>query len=80
LVQTQGQFGSLGSLLAIGIVIIMYLGFLASNPVLGGEALASIAPGISDIPGIVLVGVLSVVAAIFGHDLIHGVTGAPDSP
>jgi hypothetical protein len=52
----------------------------ASNLVLGGEALASTAPGISDIPSIVLVGVLSVVAAIFGHDFTHGVTGAPDSP
>jgi nucleobase:cation symporter-1, NCS1 family len=71
MVQTRGQFGSLGSLLVVGIVIVMYVGFLASNLVLGGEALASIAPGISDIPGIALVGVLSVVAAIWGHDLIH---------
>src|SRR6202142_2211654 len=28
MVQTRGQFGSLGSLLVVGIVIIMYLGFL----------------------------------------------------
>ena len=71
MIQTRGQFGSLGSLLVIGIVIVMYVGFLASNLVLGGEALASIAPGISDAPGIALVGVLGVVAAIWGHDLIH---------
>ena len=41
MIQTRGQFGSLGSLLVVGIVIVMYVGFLASNLVLGGEALAS---------------------------------------
>ena len=71
MIQTRGQFGSLGSLLVVGIVIIMYIGFLASNLVLGGEAIADVTPGLSDVPGIVLVGLLSVVAAIFGHDLIH---------
>ena len=45
MVQTRGQFGSLGSLLVIGIVIVMYVGFLASNLVLGGEAIASLVPG-----------------------------------
>ena len=71
MIQTRGQFGSLGSLLVVGIVIIMYIGFLASNLVLGGEAIADVTPGLSDVPGIVFVGVLSVIAAIFGHDLIH---------
>jgi nucleobase:cation symporter-1, NCS1 family len=71
MVQTRGQFGSLGSLLVVVIVIVMYVGFLSSNLVLGGEALSSLAPGLSDTPGIALVGVLSVIAAIFGYDLIH---------
>jgi NCS1 family nucleobase:cation symporter-1 len=71
MIQTRGQFGSLGSLLVIGIVIVMYLGFLASNLVEGGEAISSIAPNLSDVPGIALIGVLSVIAAIFGYDLIH---------
>jgi len=74
MIQTRGQFGSLGSLLVVGIVIIMYVGFLASNLVLGGQALASLVPGASDAPGIVLVGVLSVIAAIYGYDLIHAYT------
>jgi NCS1 family nucleobase:cation symporter-1 len=74
MVQTRGQFGSLGSLLVIGIVIIMYVGFLSSNLVLGGEALASMTRGKSDVPGIALVGALSVIAAIYGYDLIHAYT------
>ena len=74
MIQTRGQFGSLGSLLVVGIVLVMYVGFLASNLVLGGQALASVAPGFSDLPGIALVGVLSVIAAIYGYDLIHAYT------
>ncbi len=74
MVQTRGQFGSLGSLLVIGIVIVMYVGFLSSNLVLGGQALASLVSGASDVPGIALVGVLSVIAAIYGYDLIHAYT------
>ena len=74
MVQTRGQFGSVGALLVVGIVIIMYVGFLASNIVLGGEALANLAPGMTDTPGIVIVGVLGVVATIFGYDLIHAYT------
>jgi nucleobase:cation symporter-1, NCS1 family len=74
MIQTRGQFGSLGSLLVVGIVMAMYIGFLSSNLVLGGQALASLLDGASDIPGIVLVGVLSVIAAIYGYDLIHAYT------
>jgi NCS1 family nucleobase:cation symporter-1 len=61
-------------LLVIGIVIVMYVGFLSSNLVLSGEALASLVPGMSDTPGIVLVGIISVLAAIYGYDLIHAYT------
>jgi NCS1 family nucleobase:cation symporter-1 len=71
MVQTRGQFGSIGALLVVGIVIVMYVGFLASNTVLGGEALASLVPGWSDTPGLTLVGVLGVIATIYGYDLIH---------
>jgi NCS1 family nucleobase:cation symporter-1 len=71
MVQTRGQFGSIGALLVVGIVIVMYVGFLSSNIVLGGEAIASLVPGWSDTPGLVLVGLLGVIATIYGHDLIH---------
>jgi NCS1 family nucleobase:cation symporter-1 len=71
MVQTRGQFGSLGSLLVVGIVIVMYVGFVASNLVMGGEALASMIPGASATLGIVIGTVFGVLAAIYGHDLIH---------
>jgi nucleobase:cation symporter-1, NCS1 family len=50
------------------------VGFLASNLVMGGEAIACLSPGMSDTPGIALVGVLGVIAAIYGYDLIHAYT------
>jgi len=71
MVQTRGQFGSMGSLLVVGIVILMYIGFLASNLVMGGQALASLISGATAAPGIVLGALLGLIAAIYGHDLIH---------
>lgn len=71
MLQTRGQFGSHGSLLVVGIVIVMYAGFLASNLVLGGQALANLITGLGSTLGILLVCMLSFVAAVFGHDLIH---------
>jgi NCS1 family nucleobase:cation symporter-1 len=74
MVQTRGQFGSIGALLVVGIVIIMYVGFLSSNIVIGGQALASLVPGWSDTPAMALIGILGVVATIYGYDLIHAYT------
>jgi NCS1 family nucleobase:cation symporter-1 len=71
MVQSRGQFGSFGAIFVVALVVVMYLGFVASNLVLGGESLHSIAGGISDRSGIVLIALLSVAAAIYGYDLIH---------
>ncbi|WP_321840015.1 purine-cytosine permease family protein [Paraburkholderia bannensis] len=74
MVQTRGQFGSLGSLLVVALVVIMYLGFFASNLVLGGQALASLTPAVTVNNGVLVVGALSLVATIFGYNLIHAYT------
>ncbi len=71
MVQTRGQFGTVGAVLVVAIVIIMYVGFLASNIVLGGQSLHTIAGGIDEHLLIVFIAVVSVIATIFGHDLIH---------
>jgi len=71
MVQSRGQFGSFGAIFVVALVVVMYLGFVASNLVLGGESLHSIARAISDPVGIVLISLLSVAAAIYGYDLIH---------
>jgi NCS1 family nucleobase:cation symporter-1 len=74
MVQTRGQFGSYGSLLVVALVVIMYLGFFASNLVLGGQSLHSRYAMFSTNEGIVLVGLISVVATVFGYRLIHAYT------
>jgi nucleobase:cation symporter-1, NCS1 family len=71
MVQSRGQFGSVGANFVVALVVIMYLGFVASNLVLGGQSLHSIAAGISDPAGIVLIALLTLPAAIYGYDLIH---------
>ncbi|WP_426995679.1 purine-cytosine permease family protein [Pseudarthrobacter sp. N5] len=71
MVQTRGQFGSFGALLIVGIVVIMYVGFFAANLVFGGQAMAAVNSGISVDAGIILIGVVSVIATIFGYRLIH---------
>ena len=60
MLQTRAQFGSYGSLLVVGIVVLMYTAFFASNMVLGGEALANLL-GWNDTLAITLVGVLGVI-------------------
>ncbi|PRY13622.1 purine-cytosine permease family protein [Kineococcus rhizosphaerae] len=70
MLQTRAQFGSFGSLLVIVIVVLMYTAFFASNLVLGGQALA----GLVHLPttaGVLVIGVVSVVAAIVGYRLLH---------
>ena len=74
MVQTRGQFGSYGSVLVVALVVIMYIGFLASNLVLGGQSLHAILPPIPAGTGIVVSALLSLVATAFGYNLIHAYT------
>jgi NCS1 family nucleobase:cation symporter-1 len=71
MVQTRGQFGTMGSVLVVAIVIVMYVGFLASNIVLSGESLHTILPGMNETLLLVIIAALSGIATVFGHDLIH---------
>jgi len=73
MLQTRAQFGSYGSLLVVVLVIFMYLGFFASNVVLGGQALAKVS-GLPTNWSIVVIGVISVIATMVGYRLIHRVT------
>ncbi|MBM7344945.1 purine-cytosine permease family protein [Pantoea coffeiphila] len=71
MVQTRGQFGSYGSVLVVALVVIMYIGFMASNLVLGGQSLHVIHPPLTTDSGILIVAALSLIATIFGYRLIH---------
>ena len=74
MIQTRGQFGFYGALLVVGVVVIMYLGFYASNLVVGGEALHTIYAPITKVQGISIIAIVSLIAVIFGYKLIHKYT------
>jgi NCS1 family nucleobase:cation symporter-1 len=71
MVQTRGQFGSYGALLVVVLVIVMYVGFFASNLVLSGEALSAAWPAVHEMQAIGLIALISAAGAVLGHDLIH---------
>ncbi len=74
MVQTRGQFGSYGSVLVVALVVLMYIGFMASNLVLGGQSLHAVYAPLSSNSGIVIVAVLSLIATALGYNLIHAYT------
>ena len=76
MIQTKGQFGALGALPILGIVVIMYVGFLASNATLAGQAINLLIPSLSQSVGILLAGVIAVTGAVVGYKLIHLLTKA----
>ena len=71
MVQSRGQFGSVGAVFVVALVVLMYLGFFASNLVLGGQSLHMIVDGLNESVCIVAIGLVSLAATIYGHDLIH---------
>jgi nucleobase:cation symporter-1, NCS1 family len=71
MVQSRGQFGARGAAFVVALVVFMYLGYAATALVTGGQSLHAIMPGASESWCIVAIGLVSLAAAIFGHDLIH---------
>ncbi|QEO17083.1 purine-cytosine permease family protein [Acetobacter vaccinii] len=74
MVQTRGQFGSIGAMAVICLVVVMYVGFFASNLVLGGQSLHSVVTAVPEKGCILLLAAISLAATIYGHDLIHAYT------
>ncbi|GBQ26935.1 cytosine permease [Gluconacetobacter azotocaptans] len=71
MVQTRGQFGSVGAVPIVILATLMYLGFTASNLVLGGETLRAALPGLGRVPAVLAIGVCSMAPTIFGYRGIH---------
>ena len=71
MIQSRAQYGVLGSILVVAIVVFMYVGFFASNLILGGQAINQVTSAISVNWGIVILSILSLLIVIWGYDLIH---------
>jgi NCS1 family nucleobase:cation symporter-1 len=72
MIQSRAQFGMYGAILPLVLVVVMYVGFFATSGVLGAQALNAAVGRLPVDAGIVLLGVVETVLAIYGYDLIHG--------
>lgn len=71
MIQSRGQFGSWGAIPIIAMVVIMYVSFIASNCVVGGEALHYVLPTFSRHTSILLMAFLSFAPCIVGYRTIQ---------
>ncbi|OXM64654.1 MULTISPECIES: purine-cytosine permease family protein [Amycolatopsis] len=70
MIQSRAQFGYRGAVLPLVLVVLMYLGYIASGAVLAGNALAELLGWDVDV-SIVLTTVAATVIAIFGYRLMQ---------
>jgi len=67
---SRSGFGRIGVYVPAALNWLSCLGWFAVNSVLGGELLASLI-GVPSAAGIVLIGVVQIAIAVFGHDVVH---------
>ncbi|MFE2376401.1 purine-cytosine permease family protein [Streptomyces sp. NPDC059398] len=70
MIQSRGQFGSVGALAVVLVVIVMYQGFFASNLVVGAQSLSEVTP-LGTRTGVLIGGVVSLAVAVVGYRLMH---------
>ena len=72
MISSRAQFGVLGAIVPLVLVVVMYLGFAATGSVLAGQAISNVI-GTSATPaiGIALFGALTAVVATVGYRWIH---------
>jgi NCS1 family nucleobase:cation symporter-1 len=70
MIQSRAQFGFMGAVVPIFLVVLMYIGFFASGVVLGGEALAAWW-GIGFVPAALILSVISTLFTVYGYWAIH---------
>ncbi len=73
MIQSRGQYGMVGAVLVIAIAVFMYVGFFASNLILGGQSVNELVPGVSTDWGIVICAAGSLLITVFGYNMIHAV-------
>jgi nucleobase:cation symporter-1, NCS1 family len=71
MVQSRGQFGAKGAGFVVALVAFMYVGYAGTAFVTGGQSVHFIIPALGADAAITAIGAVSLVAAIYGHDLIH---------
>lgn len=70
MIQSRAQFGVIGAIFPLFLVMFVYLGFFASSGLLAAQTLSSLTK-IDQTWSIILLNVLCFVATIYGYNLIH---------
>jgi NCS1 family nucleobase:cation symporter-1 len=70
MIQSRAQFGVFGAAIPLVAVLIMYVGYFASNSVIAGDAIDAGTP-LGKNWGILLSSIVILVITYYGHDLIH---------
>jgi nucleobase:cation symporter-1, NCS1 family len=70
MIQSRAQFGYVGAVVPLVLVLLMYIGFFASSAILGGSALATWW-GIGTTPATIIVAAVCTFLAVYGYRLIH---------
>jgi NCS1 family nucleobase:cation symporter-1 len=71
LIQSRGQFGFHGALLAVLLAVILYVGFWAFTAIPAAQSLNQLYPDVSIQTGVIIVGIPSIIIAILGYKAIH---------
>ncbi|YCH07090.1 purine-cytosine permease family protein [Arthrobacter sp. alpha11c] len=71
MISSRAQFGILGAVIPLILVVIMYLGFAATGTVLAGQAVDQILQTGTPAVGMVIFGALTILVATLGYRYIH---------
>lgn len=70
MIQSRAQFGVIGAVVPLIIVIFMYLGFFSSSSLLGAQTIKGVLP-VSMTAAILIMNIVVFVITLYGHDLIQ---------
>lgn len=71
MISSRAQFGVLGAVVPLVLVVVMYLGFAATGTVLAGQAVNQVIGSEVPWPGIVIFALLTAIMATLGYRYIH---------
>lgn len=71
MISSRAQFGVLGAIIPLALVVLMYIGFATSGTVLSGQAINAMLGVTNPAIGILIFGSLTALIAILGYRYIH---------
>ncbi|GAA3411567.1 purine-cytosine permease family protein [Paenibacillus hodogayensis] len=70
MIQSRAQFGVIGAIFPIILVILMYVGFMAANGLLEVDTIKAVLP-VSSNSAIIIASILTLIVTFIGYDFIH---------